>query len=153
MNSMFFSFRLLDVLGRNADLSRRVDLMSRITFPSLFMAFLGTSLRLTLTLCHCFRFPPGIRHACFPRLDPQLECKLCTLIKNKSCRGSYKLIIMHWPDNQSQLPSTSEKKRPVFEDGTCSSVGGGARRLPRVPVIDLKFKFQPTTRSFEVGNW
>ncbi|VDO41389.1 unnamed protein product [Haemonchus placei] len=33
--------RLLDMLGRNADLSRRVDLMSRITFPSLFTAFLG----------------------------------------------------------------------------------------------------------------
>nr|CDJ82202.1 unnamed protein product [Haemonchus contortus] len=32
--------RLLDMLGRNADLSRRVDLMSRITFPSLFTAFL-----------------------------------------------------------------------------------------------------------------
>ncbi|VDL64997.1 unnamed protein product [Nippostrongylus brasiliensis] len=33
--------RLLDLLGRKADLSRRVDLMSRITFPSLFTAFLG----------------------------------------------------------------------------------------------------------------
>ncbi|KAK6730420.1 hypothetical protein RB195_007098 [Necator americanus] len=32
--------RLLDILGRNTDLSRRVDLMSRITFPSLFTAFL-----------------------------------------------------------------------------------------------------------------
>ncbi|WKX89730.1 hypothetical protein Q1695_008960 [Nippostrongylus brasiliensis] len=32
--------RLLDLLGRKADLSRRVDLMSRITFPSLFTAFL-----------------------------------------------------------------------------------------------------------------
>ncbi|KAK5965668.1 hypothetical protein GCK32_006160, partial [Trichostrongylus colubriformis] len=32
--------RLFDMLGRNADLSRRVDLMSRITFPSLFTAFL-----------------------------------------------------------------------------------------------------------------
>ncbi|KAL6730961.1 hypothetical protein Aduo_001877 [Ancylostoma duodenale] len=35
--------RLLDILGRNTDLSRRVDLMSRITFPSLFTAFLGGS--------------------------------------------------------------------------------------------------------------
>ncbi|KJH52988.1 Cation transporter family protein [Dictyocaulus viviparus] len=33
--------RLLDVLGRNADISRRVDLLSRITFPSFFTAFLG----------------------------------------------------------------------------------------------------------------
>ena len=110
-----YDFRLLNTLGRGAELSRRVDLVSRLVFPSSFGSFLGMAHRndkillfSILLFCLCER-SRGIR----PRLTYFL---MITSSQLKMCNSVYKFIYLtknkffKWV-NQQRKKYDSDKHR------------------------------------------